>query len=61
MKKIIISRLVVLFSLLNLFGCATKQPPVDAEGRPLIEKIGTVDCDMVETTPVVFKDKVYCF
>jgi hypothetical protein len=61
MKKIIISRLVVLFSLLNLFGCATKQPPVDAEGRPLIEKIGTVDCDMVETTPVVFKDKVYRF
>ena len=61
MKKRITSRLVLLLSLISLWGCNTKQPPVDAEGRPLIEKIGTIDCDMVETTPVVFKDKVYRF
>jgi hypothetical protein len=61
MKKLISTRLIVLISILTLFGCTTKQPPIDAEGRPLIEKIGTIDCDMVETTPVVFKDKVYRF
>ena len=36
-------------------------PVTDTAGRPLIEKIGTIDCDMVETTPVVFKNKVYRF
>ena len=29
--------------------------------RPLIEKLGTIDCDMVETTPVVFHDRLYRF
>ena len=24
---------------------------------PLIHKIGTIDCDLVETTPVVFRDR----
>lgn len=26
-----------------------------------IEKLGTIDCDLVETSPVVFKDRVYRF
>jgi hypothetical protein len=34
-------------------------PPVDAVGRPLIRKLGTVDCNMVETTPFVFKNRLY--
>lgn len=29
--------------------------------RPLIRKLGTIDCDLVETTPVVFKGKLYRF
>ncbi|MCL5019308.1 MAG: hypothetical protein M1426_02370 [Patescibacteria group bacterium] len=29
--------------------------------KPLIKKLGTIDCDMVEATPVVFKDKLYRF
>jgi alpha-L-fucosidase len=29
--------------------------------RPVIIKLGTIDCDMVETTPVVFKDRLYRF
>ena len=29
--------------------------------RPMIKKLGTIDCDMVETTPVVFHDKLYRF
>lgn len=29
--------------------------------QPLIHKLGTVDCDMVEATPVVFHDRLYRF
>lgn len=29
--------------------------------RPLIRKLGTIDCDLVESTPVVFKDRLYRF
>lgn len=29
--------------------------------KPSIIKLGTIDCDMVETTPVVFKGKLYRF
>ncbi len=29
--------------------------------RPYIRKIGTIDCDMVETTPIVFQGKLYRF
>jgi hypothetical protein len=36
-------------------------PPVDSAGRPLIRKLGTIDVDLVETTPVVFKGRVYRF
>jgi hypothetical protein len=34
--------------------------PADAQ-RPLIQKLGTVDLDMVETTPVVFRDRLRRF
>ena len=33
--------------------------PVDGDGRPLIVKLGTIDCDLVETTPVVFNGRLY--
>jgi len=33
--------------------------PMDANERPLIRKSGTIDLDLVETTPVVFKDRLY--
>lgn len=29
--------------------------------RPRIEKLGTTDCDIVETTPIVFRGKLYRF
>ncbi|HXT42452.1 MAG TPA: GDSL-type esterase/lipase family protein [Candidatus Angelobacter sp.] len=35
--------------------------PVDADNRPLIRKLGTIDLDLVETTPIVFKDRLYRF
>lgn len=28
---------------------------------PVIQKLGTLDCDLVETTPVVFRDRLYRF
>ncbi|MEQ6118421.1 hypothetical protein [Reichenbachiella sp. MALMAid0571] len=51
--------LLFLFFLIALSSCTTKQPLVDNEGRPLIIRSGTIDVDLVETTPVVFKNKVY--
>jgi hypothetical protein len=35
--------------------------PVDAENRPLIRKLGTIDLDLVETTPIVFNSRLYRF
>src|SRR6185369_14696823 len=35
--------------------------PVDDRGRPLIRKLGTIDLDMVETTPVVLNGKLWRF
>ncbi|MBU0606243.1 MAG: hypothetical protein KKI08_00100 [Armatimonadetes bacterium] len=29
--------------------------------RPFIRKLGTIDCDLVETTPVVFRGRLYRF
>lgn len=31
------------------------------EGKPVIEKLGTIDCDMVETTPLIFNGRLYRF
>ena len=35
--------------------------PTMAQEKPEIIKLGTIDCDLVETTPVVFKGKLYRF
>ena len=35
--------------------------PVDAAGRPMIERLGTLDVGLVETSPIVFNSKVYRF
>jgi lysophospholipase L1-like esterase/pimeloyl-ACP methyl ester carboxylesterase len=35
--------------------------PLDADQRPLVRKLGTVDLDLVETTPVVFNARLYRF
>jgi len=33
----------------------------EVPSRPVIRKVGTVDCDLVETTPLVFRGKLYRF
>lgn len=35
--------------------------PLDSEGRPLIRKLGTIDLDLVETTPIVFQGRLWRF
>jgi hypothetical protein len=50
----------VLFTALLL--TARNTPAQNAEpAPPVIQKLGTIDCDMVETTPVVFNGKLYRF
>jgi len=44
-----------------LSAAAVYAGPVDQNHRPLIRKLGTVDCDLVEATPVVFQGRVYRF
>lgn len=38
------------------FGIADSEP-----GKPVIKKLGTIDCDMVEATPVAFQGRLYRF
>jgi hypothetical protein len=41
-------------------GCALSATAVAAE-KPAIRKLGTLECDMVEATPVVFHGRLYYF
>ena len=51
--------LILVLGLLLSFQAV--KPPTDEAGRPLIVKSGTIDVDLVETTPIVFDNKVYRF
>jgi lysophospholipase L1-like esterase len=51
--------------LASQYGLKNGEPkfaaPVDQSGRPLIRKLGTVDLDLVETTPVVVSNRLWRF
>jgi hypothetical protein len=52
-----VSGILTLVALLAWAGFGAAQP-----ASPLkIRKLGTIDIDLVETTPIVFKDRVYRF
>lgn len=51
--------ILFIFFTLILSACSTKQPPKSNGEKPLIVKYGTIDVDLVETSPIVFKGKVY--
>jgi hypothetical protein len=54
--------LVLLASVLMVILAVDARAGTGAEDtRPVIKKLGTIDCDMVETTPVVFKDRLLRF
>lgn len=61
MKRLKSVKFIFLAGMIFLFACSGSNAPTDDGGRPLILKTGTIDCDLVETTPVVFNDKVYRF
>jgi len=51
-----------MFGIISLVAAATVVPPVGPPAaKPLIRKLGTIDCDMVETTPVVWRGRRYRF
>ena len=43
------------------FAASLGRTESTASGKPLIKKLGTMDCDMVETTPIVFRGRLYRF
>lgn len=49
---------LLMFSLI-IFSCNEKKTVKNVYERPEIKKLGTIDCDLVETTPIVFKNRVY--
>ena len=51
----------VLFIALVSLGLTDRRSQADEPHRPSIRKLGTLDLDMVETTPVVFRDRLYRF
>lgn len=57
MKQILFAMLLV-FSLL-FFSCKEKKTVEKISETIEITKLGTIDCDLVETTPIVFKNKLY--
>lgn len=51
---------IAVVGLAGRLGAAN--PPTTASAsasRPMIQKLGTLDCDMVETTPIVFQGRLY--
>ena len=53
--------LVVLYVLTLQVGAQEALVPADEQQRPQMVKLGTIKCDVVESTPVVFKGQLYRF
>ena len=51
----------VLAIALMMALCGSSEAGARPAGRPVIRKLGTLDCDMVETTPIVFQGRLYRF
>ena len=52
--------LVVGFLLVGVATAEESSPRPPGE-RPLITKVGTIDCGLLESTPIVFRDRLYRF
>lgn len=61
MKKHGLIALTLCGSLALLVLGVAAAEDTESGKRPRIKKLGTLDCDMVEVTPVVFKDRLYRF
>ncbi len=60
-QDLLIMKAAIAFSLALIASAPLFAGPTDADGRPLINKLGTIDLDLVETTPIVFNDRLYRF
>jgi hypothetical protein len=61
MKTTKLSNLLGVLCLLILSACAGTNSRTESGKKSMIVKLGTIDCDLVETTPIVFKGKIYRF
>ena len=52
MKKLIVGFILIAIIMVAYISLGNTN-------KPVIKKLGTIDCDLVETTPVVFKNRVY--
>lgn len=59
--KAILTLMVWGIALVAARPISAQEEAAPAPSPPRIEKLGTIDCDMVETTPVVFHGKLYRF
>ena len=59
MNMLNLNFLFLFWSWTGFFSGVEKSTP-EAE-KPQIIKLGTIDCDLVETSPIVFHGKVYRF
>ena len=50
---------ILLIVLVSVISCQNNQK--NKLQRPEIKKLGTIDCDLVETTPIIFKNKLFRF
>lgn len=51
----------ISFTTFCVVACLVFPSLASAQTRPEIVKLGTIDCDLVETSPIVFKGKLYRF
>lgn len=50
-----------MFGMLSLLALAASVGQPGQAGRPVIRKLGAIDCDLVEATPVVWRGRLYRF
>ncbi len=50
-----------MLGLIIALSACTNNKTAKKTGKPVIEKLGTIDLDLVETTPIVFKGRLYRF
>ena len=64
LKNNLLFLLLVLIQLVAISATAqtnSLKDSIDTGKKPIIVKLGTIDCDLVETTPITFNGRVYRF
>jgi len=57
---VILVSLTILMNATATDGpCYSEPSASESSGKPIIQKLGTIECDMVEVAPVVFNSRLY--